>query len=191
MIWTITKCLIVIISLILIIKSIYEYNYCKKNNITKHKSKVCSRGELIFCIVSYPICTFAIGLVICAIICMTINVNAKVIEVEKYTTSIYCLNDSSKIEGRSYLYSGYIKENMVYRTIYLDNHGGKRMWEINANQSSVFEDGNNKVTVYGEKFENPKIEYLMEDWSNLKHETRYEIHIPKGSITTDYKIDLQ
>lgn len=191
MIWVITKWLMLIISLIFIIKATYEYIYCKKNNITNHRSKVCSLVELIFCYIFNTFCTCGISFIICAITCMTINANAKVIEVEKYTTSIYCLNDSSKIEGRSYLYSGYIKESMVYRTIYLDNHGGKKIWDINANQASVFEDGNNKVTVYGEKFENPKIEYLIGVWSNLKHETRYEIHIPKGSITTDYKIDLQ
>lgn len=189
MLWEVTKWASIILIILWIILSIYLY-VSSRNKIGEDKMGF---GLLIGSITIIPIGLFMVTLIIYFIVGMSIFVNSNTIEAYKYTTPIYCLNDSAKIEGRSYLYSGYVNQKMVYRTIYTDNYGGKKMWEIDANKSSVFEDGKNEILVYGLEFENPKVSYWLKgtNFNNLRTENRYEVHIPKDSITTEYKVDLQ
>ena len=186
----ITGRVILVLCILWFIISIYLYIKDRRKDNSEEKF------DLFYLIISNIIMPMVFAIIAFAIefiVGISINANSIIVEECKYTTPIYCLNDDSKIEGRSYLFSGYIKENMVYRTIYLDGYGGKKMWEINANQSSVFEDEKNEIVVYGEKFESPEVEYWLKNtvFNICKSETRYEIHIPKNSITTDYKIDLK
>ena len=108
-------------------------------------------------------------------------------------TKYVCLNDSTSIEGHKYLFSGCINEKMVYRTIYIDYYGGKKMWELNVNNCSVFEDNKNKVVAYKKEYSNPTVIKLIGSYGEIFKEdniSRYEIHIPQGSITTEYNVDL-
>ena len=110
-----------------------------------------------------------------------------------YETPIVCLNDSTSIEGHKYLFSGCINEKMIYRTMYIDSHGGKKMWELNVNDCSVFEDNQNKVVAYKYEYTNPTVIKWIGSYGEIFKEdniSRYEIHIPQGSITTEYNIDL-
>lgn len=189
MILEIVKWITIVLSIVCIIISFL----CYKDGKDMAGSEHFGIGWLIFSIIIFPIGIYMLSWLIGLGVGSVIATEANKVEVYKYTTSIYCLNDDSKIEGRTYLYGGYVNQNMVYRTMYIDEHGGKKMWEINVNKASVFEDGKKEVVVFGEKYENPKVDYWLKgfDDSSMKNDTRYEIHVPKGSVVSEFNIDLK
>lgn len=107
----------------------------------------------------------------------------------KSTQKIYCLNDNTNINGKMYLFSGSIDENDVYK-MYVDNDGGKSLLKVDANNSIIYEDDQTQIQTYECKFQNKYIIFLLGE-DTIFNPNKYEIHIPKNSITTEYNVDLK
>lgn len=103
--------------------------------------------------------------------------------------TIMCIADNSSIEGAKFLFSGYINEKQIYKTFVLNSDGSKSYKECDADNSKIYEDGENKIVTYGTKFTNKIVIWLLNDEVQIS-QARYEIHIPENSITTEYNIDL-
>lgn len=134
-----------------------------------------------------------LGFAITSIIILTsklmINISANKYEYQKNSYQITCINDSSVVNGRSYLFSGYINENTKYRAYKLNDDNSKELVEYNPRNTKIFEDGKTEVIEYAEEFQNDFVIWLFGKSSDTT--TRYEIHIPQNSITTEYNIDLK
>lgn len=107
----------------------------------------------------------------------------------KSTQKIYCLNDNTTINGKIYLFSDYVDENDVYK-MYVDNDGGKSLLKVNANNSIIYEDNKTEIQTYECKFQNKYVVFILGEVT-LFSPNKYKIHIPKGSITTEYNVDLK
>lgn len=132
---------------------------------------------------------FAIALAIILMSKVITNINATKYEYQKNSYQITCINDSSVINGRSYLFSGYINENIKYRAYKLNNDNSKELVEYDSRNTKIFEDGKTEVIEYAEEFQNDFVIWLF--GKNSDTTTRYEIHIPQNSITTEYNIGLK
>lgn len=132
---------------------------------------------------------FAIVLVIILMSKLMIDINANKYEYQKNSYQITCINDSSVVNGRSYLFSGYINENIKYRAYKLNGDNSKELVEYNPRNTKIFEDGKTEVVEYAEEFQSDFVIWLF--GKNSDTTTRYEIHIPQNSITTEYNIDLK
>lgn len=113
------------------------------------------------------------------------NADTELVQVEEH--NIYCLNDSSAISGTKFLFSGTINEKLKYR-MFIEQNGGKILKEIDTEDVVVFEDGETKLVILKEKVTNENVI----KWTGYEYvnSVTYQIHIPKGSITTEYIIDL-
>lgn len=107
----------------------------------------------------------------------------------KSTQKIYCLNDNGDINGKMYLFSGSVSEEDVYK-MYIDNNGGKSLLKVSADNSIIYEDNQTQIQTYECKFQNKFIIFLLGEYT-LFSPNKYEIHIPKESITNQYNIDLK
>lgn len=106
------------------------------------------------------------------------------------TQNIVALNDSSKIEGTQYLFSGYIDEEMVYRYV-IEADKGKHIEECKADSGYLKEGVTNNpyVEIHTYKFKH--------DWYywfaiNVKSAENYNVfYVPSGTVTNEYNVDLQ
>lgn len=106
-----------------------------------------------------------------------------VIDDEPYAIEkIISLNDNNLTNGRFYLRSGYIEEDLYYQYIVQLNNGGFRAKKVKSANATLFYDADNYRVEWHKK---------TRGWLYFKEEATYiEIYIPEGSITTDYSIDL-
>lgn len=116
-----------------------------------------------------------------------LTADKEIIKISEY--EIYSLKDASSIKGKKYLMSGYIDEKMVYRA-FVNKEEGKAIKEFSSDKSIIYEDGGSKVEVYSSKFTSPFISKLLGS-EIAEDEIKYNIHIPEGSITTEYELDLE
>ncbi len=102
---------------------------------------------------------------------------------EPYATeSITAINDNNLMNGKFYLRSGYIEEDLYYQYIVQLNNGGFKTNKVKSSNATLFYDTDNY-----------RIEWYTKtrSWLYFEHEVTYvEIYIPEGSISTDYSIDL-
>lgn len=106
-----------------------------------------------------------------------------VISDEPYATEkIVSLNDNNLMNGRIYLRSGYIEEDLYYQYIVQLNNGGFVSNKVKSANATLFYDTDNYRVEWYKK---------TRSWLYFKDEATYvEIYIPEGSITADYMIDL-
>lgn len=105
--------------------------------------------------------------------------------------TIYAINDNSSIKGQSFLFSGYVKEELVYR-MFIEENGGKKVKEIKSSTATIYEEYENSdryIETYRYVYTNGFVKWVLGNYT--WDDTIYKIHIPQGSITTEYKIDLQ
>lgn len=130
---------------------------------------------------------FAITMFLIFISVLVMHVGADTYEYQKNSYQIICINDSSVFNGRNYLFSGYINENIKYRAYKLNDDNSKELIEYDYRNTKIFEDGKTEVVEYAEEFQSDFVIWLF--GRNSDTTTRYEIHIPENSITTEYNID--
>ena len=100
---------------------------------------------------------------------------------------IYALTDNSSIEGASYLFSGYINENLVCRYV-ISTDRGKHIEQIDADYVYINE-GDYKPIV-------KHYTYVFEkEWYKWFAHTAfvddyYEFYVPENTVTNEYNIDL-
>lgn len=132
---------------------------------------------------------FTITVFLILISVLVMRVGADKYEYQKNSYQIICINDSSVFNGRNYLFSGYINENIKYRAYKLNDDNSKELIEYDYRNTKIFEDGKTEVIEYAEEFQSDFVVWLF--GRNSDTTTRYEIHIPENSITTEYNIDLK
>lgn len=98
------------------------------------------------------------------------------------TERIVSLNDNNMMNGRIYLRSGYIEEDLYYQYIVRLNNGGFVSNKVKSSNATLFYDTDNYRVEWYKK---------TRGWLYFKDEVTYvEIYIPEGSITIDYSVDL-
>ncbi|MEO2600972.1 hypothetical protein [Clostridium butyricum] len=173
----------------LFIMSIPVIGYLWYRSYIKYSN--CTTGDIVcfilLCIISGIICGIIYGISI-----LTIDFKTDKYESIKYKQEIYALQDSSGMQGRFFLGSGYINNKLQYSIVIEDEYGGKKIQQLDNDRTSLFEDGETYIIAYQNKYTNPLvIKLLGTDLALNENVTRYEIHIPKGSVTTQYNIDLK
>lgn len=106
------------------------------------------------------------------------------------TQQICALNDSSKIEGQKFLFSGYIGEDLVYRYV-VDSPKGKHIEECKVDNSYIkdIESDSPYVEYHNFEFKHEWYWLFAMDW---KSSNGYAVfYVPKGTITNEYNVDLQ
>ena len=102
---------------------------------------------------------------------------------------IVALTDSNSIGGQKYLFSGYIKENLVCRYV-INTEKGKHIEEIRSNHVYIKE-GDYEPTVIKHKFA-PKSNWYYWFCIPISSEEDYtEFLVPENTVTSEYNIDLQ
>lgn len=96
---------------------------------------------------------------------------------------ISSLNDNNMVNGRFYLRSGYIDENLYYQYMTQLNNGGFVANKVKADNTTLFYDTDNYRVEWWKKERN---------WLFFEQEVVYnKIYIPEGSITESYTVDLE
>lgn len=132
---------------------------------------------------TFSVISFILGFV--AKIIILCSANTEFVQIKEQP--IYCLTDSSPINGSKFLFSGTINEKLKYR-MFIEQDNGKILKEVDAKEVVIFEDGEKKLVTLEKKFTNEKvIKWIGYEGTGY---TTYQIHIPKDSITTEFNIDL-
>lgn len=90
-------------------------------------------------------CGFIVGSIVYGILGSIIGGGLKTTE-NINAQNIVALNDSSKIEGQQYLFSGYINESLVYRYV-IETERGKHIEECKADNGYIKEENVNNPYV--------------------------------------------
>lgn len=168
---------LIIINFIIVFIILLIFIYKKYNKIEVADIILSSLTGLLSIILSF---------ILIAFMCSYANTEEYVSD----TQSITCIMDNSNTQGSKYIFSGYINEKQVYKTFVLNKDGSKNYKEVSAYTSKIYEDGKNKIITYNLRFTNSIFEWLIKGVNMLDTQTRYEIHTPKDSITTEFNIDL-
>lgn len=107
------------------------------------------------------------------------------------TTNIVAFEDNSEVNGSFFLGCGKVNENTVYRYI-IDTDNGKRVKELEENRDTAI--------YIKECSDSPKIEYKVLDFINQNNywfacpflsKEIITFHIPEGSVTNEFNVDLE
>ena len=102
---------------------------------------------------------------------------------------IVALKDTENSNGSFLLGSGYIKEELYYYYLEETNEGLKER-ELRASDCYIKYDDNPRVVEYTQTGFKKAYHYIYAIPDFLS-ETYYVIYVPKGSITSEFKIDLE
>ena len=107
--------------------------------------------------------------------------------VHSYDIPIYAIKDNTQTIIRRYT----IQTDSRY--YYLSDHkDGKKMYSVSSNDSYIVESDTEspRIEVYKTISNNKIIQFLYND-SSILSKKEYKFVVPKGSITTDYNVDLE
>ena len=132
---------------------------------------------------------FIIGIFIWMTVGSIIGVTLPTIDkVEKY--ELCALNDNNSIQGKKYLFSGKINENLVYRYV-INTEKGKHIEEEKIDNAYIKE-GNYKPIVKKHVRDFKKDWYYLFAWSSFLDSDDYtEFYVPENTVTNEYNIDLK
>lgn len=127
------------------------------------------------------------------IACLTIDgVSAAVSDIDdrehSYTFPIEAAADDSLASGRMFLFGGSLNEEPMYFYYTESADGAITQGHIPVDQAKIYEDQETEgyIKVYEDKGEiTPFI--IHTSWSDPE----YEIHVPKGSVVTQFNFDLE
>lgn len=139
--------------------------------------------------ISILIALGTVGFIIISSLIIDYNSNKELIITDSKT--IYAINDNTSTKGQSFLFSGYVKEELVYRIFVEEENGGKKVKEIKSTNATIYEEENSNryIETYKYIYTNNFVKWLLGQYTWA--DTTYKIHIPEGSITTEYKLDLK
>lgn len=105
--------------------------------------------------------------------------------------SLVALKDNNSINGNSFLFGGNIDEEFYYFYYYQDGTGTS-FAKVQADRAIVFDDNTDpRIEYIACKHENGIIGRLLDPTDCLFLDRRKRIYVPEGSITTEYKLDLE
>ena len=101
---------------------------------------------------------------------------------------IVSLQDNSDINGRFFLGSGYIKQDMQY-TFYYKSKDGFRLKQVKSDKAVINYSDNPRVI----RYKDVPIDGWYNNWlaNGYKPSERYKIYVPKGTIKTNYNLDAK
>ena len=142
----------------------------------------------------HPLVMIAMTLVAFLVLLLTSSANSNIAEtvpVESTTQELIAIQDNRDIEGRGSFISRSVETNNYYYYLVETEKG------IQLNKQLT----NSSCIKYLEEGETPYVETLTFDYKNKKlneifwgpciKNDEYIFHIPKDSVITEYKIDLQ
>jgi hypothetical protein len=116
--------------------------------------------------------------------------------IESKITQIYALNDNSGVSGSFFLGSGRIENELVYAYV-VEEDGFKTVKTMDASGVLIDDTGSMDSCIEVQTIRYKVTEEADEAYRFMwlygleyTDELRTIIHIPPGSITTEYKIDL-
>jgi len=117
--------------------------------------------------------------------------NEKVWE-ETWTTNIVALKDNSGVEGRLdgsiFIVSGQINETPYYYCMESTSEG-KHMIKIPSDNAYIVETDEKEPSII--KMTQKYIDKRYPFWIPTTENTKYIIYVPKGTVDTTYRIDLE
>jgi len=143
---------------------------------------------------------FGIGIIICIPIWIigiiyVSSLNDKNITWENTETlEIYAINDTSNLQGKfsggALMSRGIINENWQY-VAYIKDNDKITLKQFDCNTSNIYEKENmHTIKIYRQKINSYNILFFKtKEWYNNIY--YYDIYLPKGSIISDYNLDLQ
>lgn len=109
-------------------------------------------------------------------------------EINTYEYNIVTLQDNSHVSGGLFLGTGSINGSMKYVFYYELPNGGFKMNQISYENTTIIYSNDKKVIIYKEEPTNSFLNWFAID---LEFNTSYEIYVPKGTISNDFKLDAQ
>jgi len=98
---------------------------------------------------------------------------------KQYTQEIVAFNNGSSVDGRWFLFGGYMGTSPIYKYLWKQKDEGIRLSWINSN----------RCTIYETDKENPHITVITNFWNNSRD--WIHIFIPKNSVKYEYKLELK
>lgn len=107
---------------------------------------------------------------------------------DEYQFDVMAANDGSVVQGRFGIFSGYIDEESYY-FFYREYEDGRiEQGRIKESQTAIYQDQETDAFIKVRKDEG----FDLGLWGiRPGYETRYEIHVPKGSVIEDVRFDLE
>lgn len=129
---------------------------------------------------------FCIGFILWFFIGGLIGAGLPMVEVVE-EQEICALNDSTSVEGASYLFSGYIDKDLVCRYV-INTERGKHIEEVDTDNVYIKEgDYTPTVKIHRYKFKKEWYYWFAHD---IFAEYYVEFFVPENTITSEYNIDL-
>lgn len=101
---------------------------------------------------------------------------------------ICALNDSTSVEGASYLFSGYIDEDLVCRYV-INTERGKHIEEVDTDNVYIKEgDYTPTVKIHSVEFKKDWCYWIAHDM--FVDGYYVEFYVPENTVTSEYNIDL-
>lgn len=110
--------------------------------------------------------------------------------VKVQTNSITALKDNSKHNGSFFLGSGNVGDDQYYFYI-KETSKGKKMNKVNTDDSYIKEESVNPYVVRYEHHYKSGFAKILFGERNLLKSDEYIFHVPKGTITTDFNVDME
>lgn len=102
-------------------------------------------------------------------------------------TKIIALKDNQNVNGNFYIMGGYVDENLYYYYA-TETEFGYKTEKVRADSSYIkYTDGETHIEKYEPEFVNDYV-YLFALPMQL---SRYIIYCPEGTVTNDFRIDLE
>lgn len=139
---------------------------------------------LFLCVIGFVVGSLV--MLVSSSICVAANVQYEYENTK--TVEISALKDNGVLSERIFLGSGYIEEEPRY--FYMENtEFGKHMEDISAENAYINEidDGAPRIEFHNAKWKN-RAWYIL---GVPLCDTRCQIYIPKGSVTTEFYVDLE
>lgn len=108
--------------------------------------------------------------------------------IESTETNLLTLKDNSNIEGKWFLFGGYIHEKEYFYFYEERPNGGYKLDKLIADKCTVYEeDRDNGILLTISRFPNHDNKWAFDSYVART----YEFHIPVGSISREFNLDAE
>jgi hypothetical protein len=133
-----------------------------------------------------------VGLLSATVLAMAFGTNTENLQLVGKTKLVAIAGVSSEINGTFILATGDVNSNQYYKFYYKLANGGYKFGKVSADNTTIYEDDG--TDSYLEEIN--KINKLsgLASWFTLpisEDVTMYAIHVPKGTVKVEHKLDLR
>jgi hypothetical protein len=130
-----------------------------------------------------------LGLII-FIFLIVIGINCKTEPVETTKQNIYALKDNTEIHGSFSLGFGTVDDEQYYYYVTKDAQGFKKICKLKTSESVIKEENISQPYIQKReyRYKSSFARFMFGEYSGV---VTYEFHVPKRTVTTQYKVDLQ